>query len=129
MPLIRIGRLGQRLLQEKLDDSFIKMLLVNMVLIEKNSKKNEKQTKKTSMNPAGKLPRDPIECRRLLAKLRRIVEGEDLGLEELASLEHSPMERLDETPLREVLSRYRWLPDSSTPSSGQVAETDEDSLL
>ncbi len=65
------------------------MLLVDMVLIEKTSKKDEKQLKKTSVNLAGKPPRDPIEGRRLLAKLRRIVEGEDLGLEELASLEHS----------------------------------------
>lgn len=65
------------------------MLLVNMVLIEKTSKKDEKQLKKTSVNLARKPPRDPIEGRRLLAKLRRIVEGEDLGLEELASLEHN----------------------------------------
>ncbi len=65
------------------------MLLVNMVLIEKTSKKDEKQLKKTSVNLARKPPRDHIEGRRLLAKLRRIVDGDELGLEELASLEHS----------------------------------------
>lgn len=76
------------MLRNNWTDSFIKMLLVAMVLIEKIFEKDGKQPKKISVNLPGKPPRDPIEGRRLLSKLRKIVQGEELGLEKLASLEH-----------------------------------------
>jgi hypothetical protein len=56
----------QRLLQEKLDDSFIKMLLVNMVLIEKT----EKQLKKTSVNLAGKASQRPYRGQKAPGKVQ-----------------------------------------------------------
>lgn len=58
-----------------------------MVIVEKIPKITERRVKESAVS-LGMPPRDTIENRRLLAKLRRIVLGEEVGLEALAALEH-----------------------------------------